>query len=68
MIPDATPKEVANLKDFLRRENAEYQDRCARRPVYAKIAKGYGFTNQEIADEYGITEAAVRGLIKRASK
>lgn len=47
------------------------KDRAAHREhraYYARIAREHGLTHQEIADAYGITEAAVRGLIKRAAK
>ena len=66
MISDTTPKEVESLKNFLRSENAAYRDRVSRRKLFAKIAKSQGLTNQEIADIYGVTEGAVRALIKRA--
>lgn len=32
----------------------------------AQAARRAGLTNQQIADAYGITESAVRGLLKRA--
>lgn len=72
MIADASPiagderKELA--RTFLSLANAEYQTQCLHRGYYARIAKRHGLTNQEIADAYGITETAVRGLIKRAVK
>lgn len=66
----STPQEANRLKEqareFLRLENVSYQKARTHRPYFAKLAKTYGLTNQEIATEYGVTEAAVRGLIKRA--
>lgn len=69
MIQGTPPDTAANHKEiartFLRLANAEYQDHRLHRGYYAKLAKQYGFTNQEIADEYGVTEGAVRHLLKR---
>lgn len=59
-------KEIA--RTFLSLANDEYQQHQTHRGYYARIAKEHGLTNQEIADAYGITEAAVRGLIRRAVK
>ena len=72
MLPDCTPaakgerREIA--RTFLTLANDEYQKHRSHRGYYARIAKQHGLTNQEIADAYGITEAAVRTLIKRAAK
>ena len=70
MLPDCT-QEADTLQQlartFLALANAEYQKHRAHRGYYAKIAKQHGLTNQEIADAYGITEAAVRAIIKRAA-
>jgi DNA-binding transcriptional regulator LsrR (DeoR family) len=55
-------------RTFLQLANSEYQKHRAHRGYYARIAREHGLTNQDIADEYGITEAAVRALIKRAAK
>ncbi|GAA2545933.1 DNA-binding transcriptional regulator LsrR (DeoR family) [Neomicrococcus aestuarii] len=59
-------KEIA--RTFLALANDEYQKHNIHRGYYARIAKEHGLTNQEIADAYGITEVAVRGLIRRAVK
>jgi predicted transcriptional regulator len=59
-------KEIA--RTFLRMANNEYQTRRSNRAYFARIAREHGLTNQDIANEYGITEAAVRAMIQRASK
>lgn len=58
-------KEIA--RTFLRMANAEYQTRRSNRAYFAKVAREHGLTNQDIADEYGLTEAAVRAMIQRAA-
>lgn len=63
-LPDR--KEIA--RTFLRLANGEYQARKERRAYFATLAKSHGLTNQDIANEYGITEAAVRAMIKTAGK
>lgn len=57
-------KEIA--RTFLCLANGEYQARKQNRAYFAALAKSHGLTNQDIADEYGITEAAVRAMIKAA--
>ena len=66
--PSVTPERQELARTFLSLANTEYQRHRQHRGYYAKLAKQYGLTNQEIADAYGITEAAVRTLIKRAAK
>ncbi|OIH81937.1 hypothetical protein BLJ79_21495 [Arthrobacter sp. UCD-GKA] len=72
MLADSTPTPASSRREaariFLRIENAAYQTHRLHRGYYARIAKEHGLTNQEIADEYGVTEAAVRSLIKRSVK
>jgi DNA-binding transcriptional regulator LsrR (DeoR family) len=72
MIPDCTPAVTGERRElartFLTLANDEYQKHRQHRGYYARIAKQHGLTNQEIADAYGVTEAAVRTLIKRAGK
>ena len=59
------PKELD--RELLRMANNAYQESRHNRIKYAQIAREMGLTNQEIADEYGITEAAVRHMLKRAN-
>lgn len=71
MLPDCTPSTTSRqeiARTFLTLANSEYQKHRLHRGYYARIAKEHGLTNQEIADAYGVTEAAVRTLIKRAAK
>lgn len=71
MITDCTPADTSRqaiARTFLKLANDEYQKHRHHRGYYARIAKQHGLTNQEIADAYGITEAAVRTLIKRAGQ
>jgi len=71
MLSDVAPNKLGDRKaiarEFLRLANDDYQRICNLRGYYAKIARQHGLTNQDIADEYGITEAAVRAIIKRAA-
>lgn len=70
MLSDDTPTMELDRKEtvrqYLRMENAIDQYSRQHRPYYARLAREAGLTHQEIADEYGISEAAVRGLLKRA--
>lgn len=70
MISDAAPKKVGDRKaiarTFLRLANADYRRVYDQRGYYARIARQHGLTNQDIADEYGITEGAVRAIIQRS--
>jgi len=72
MLSDVAPNKLGDRKaiarKFLRLANDDYLRVCDRRGYYARIAREHGLTNQDIADEYGITEAAVRAIIKRAAK
>jgi hypothetical protein len=63
-VPDR--KEIA--RTFLRLASAQYQEHRQHRAYYARIAREHGLTNQDIADEYGVTEAAVRQMIQRAAE
>lgn len=42
-----------------------HQTHYAQKIYFAKLARKYGATHQEIADTYGVSEAAVRSLLKR---
>lgn len=72
MLPDAAPTVTGDRKEiartFLCLANGEYQARKENRAYFAALAKSHGLTNQDIAYEYGITEAAVRAMIRRAAK
>lgn len=59
------PKKIALT--FLGLANDQYQEHRRRRVEYARIAREYGLTNQDIANLYGVTEAAVRAMIRRAA-
>jgi DNA-directed RNA polymerase specialized sigma24 family protein len=72
MLPDAAPNQASDIKtiarELLQLANADYQKHVFLRGYYARISRQHGLTHQEIADEYGVTEAAVRAIIKRAAK
>ena len=72
MLPDTAPTPATDRKDlartFLKLASAEYQNHKLHRAYYARIAREHGLTNQDIANEYGVTEAAVRAMIQRAGK
>jgi hypothetical protein len=72
MLSDAAPTAASDRKaiarTFLKLANEEYQTRKEHRGYFTRIAKGHGLTNQDIAYEYGITEAAVRAMIQRTAK
>ena len=55
-------------RTFLTLANDQYQQHRHHRDYYARVAREHGLTNQEIADIYGVTEAAVRAMVKRAVK
>ena len=59
-------KELAQT--FLKLANDQYQQHRLHRAHYARIAREHGLTNQDIADAYGVTETAIRSLLKRAAK
>ena len=62
--PHATHDRKEIARTFLCLANGEYLARKERRAYFAALAKSHGLTNQDIANEYGITEAAVRAMIK----
>lgn len=72
MISDATPTPASDQKqiarNFLKNANKEYQVHRKARTHWAAAARAFGLTNQDIADQYGITEGAVRAMIRRAGK
>ena len=57
---------AALAREFLRMAHQNYQTHYAQRVYFARISREHGLTNKEIADAYGITEGAVRHMLKRA--
>ena len=57
---------AALAREFLRMANQNYREHYAQRVYFATIARRHGLTNREIADAYGITEGAVRHMLKQA--
>ena len=53
-------------REFLRMAHKNYQEHYAQRVYFATIARRHGLTHREIAEAYGITEGAVRYMLKRA--
>lgn len=53
-------------RTFLGLADKAYQESRRNRIKYAQLARELGLTNQEIADEYGVTEGAVRAMIRAA--
>ena len=59
---------AALAREFLRMANQNYREHYAQRVYFATIARRHGLTNREIAEAYGITEGAVRHMLKRAEE
>ena len=57
---------AALAREFLRMAHQNYQTHYAQRVYFATIARRHGLTHREIAEAYGITEGAVRYMLKRA--
>mgnify|MGYP002652656047 FL=1 len=57
---------AALAREFLRMANQNYREHYAQRVYFATIARRHGLTHREIAEAYGITEGAVRHMLKRA--
>ena len=53
-------------REFLRMANQNYREHYAQRVYFATIARRHGLTHREIAEAYGITEGAVRYMLKQA--
>lgn len=64
----SVPKDdrVRFAQEFLRLAHENYRTHYAQRVYFARLARQYGLSNQAIADAYGITEAAVRAMLRRA--
>lgn len=54
-------------RTFLRLAHESYQESRRNRIQYALLAREMGLTNQEIGSAYGVTEAAIRQMLKRAA-
>lgn len=63
-VPNKDRTELA--REFLRMAHKNYQEHYAQRVYFATIARRHGLTHREIAEAYGITEGAVRHMLKRA--
>ena len=57
---------AALAREFLRMAHQNYKTHYAQRVYFARISREHGLTNKEIAEAYGITEGAVRHMLKRA--
>ena len=59
---------LEEMRAGLRHMQHQYEASKQSRFKYVQWAKAGGMTNQAIADELGLTEAAVRQMLKRAAK
>ena len=57
---------AALAREFLRMAHQNYKTHYAQRVYFARISREHGLTNKEIAEAYGITEGAVRYMLKQA--
>lgn len=71
MLTEKPTKTVDSRKElartFLELANTTFQQSRAHRGYYARLAHEYGMTYSEIGQAYGVSEAAARGLAKRAN-
>lgn len=68
-VPSRAKKDPKDLdRTFLALANTAYQQSRQNRVELARVARACGLTNQDIADEYGVTEAAIRAMLKRSVK
>lgn len=65
VVNDIQPRQEIAL-DYLRRVAADMVKVRQVRAKYAVAARRYGLTNQQIGDALGVTEAAVRHIVKTA--
>lgn len=65
-IPVTTDTKKIFAKEFLYLSRLHLDEAVNLRKRRIILARKYGLTNHEIGEELGISEAAVRGLIKRA--
>jgi len=69
MVTETAPAGLKRLaREFLELQQQRHQQNRIHRPYFARLARDYGLTHQEIGEVYGITEAAVRSMIKRSVK
>ena len=52
---------------FLQFAARDYSESIDRREYYAVAARRLGISYQKIADIYGLTEGAIRAMVKRAN-
>lgn len=64
MVPKTAQRDLA--REFLRRAQDDYQRAKTNRHQLAALARDHGLTNQQIANAYGVTEGAIRAMLKRA--
>lgn len=65
-VPDLDRKDLA--REYLRAAREDHKRASRNRIYYARLARREGLTNQQIGMQLGITEASVRGLLRRASR
>lgn len=63
--PSKTAQDYA--LQFLRYAAEDYTQSIDRREYYAVAARRLGISYQQIADIYGLTEGAIRAMVKRAN-
>ena len=63
-VPNENRAQLA--REFLRMAHQNYKTHYAQRVYFARISREHGLTNKEIAEAYGITEGAVRHMLKQA--
>lgn len=66
MLPERPDK--AQMLEQLHKADAKYLRAKHDRYTAAVNARKAGLTNQQIGDAYGLTEQAIRALIKRGNK
>lgn len=68
MISDEKPQSIKDIAfEFLALQQRSHEASRRMRPYYAKLAHKHGLTHREIGEVYGVTEAAVRAMIKRST-
>lgn len=71
-LPTMVPENKWHLEDsdfaitFLETAQRDYEHAIFMRTYYAKNARKHGITNKRIGQIYGLTEGAIRKMIKRA--